>query len=238
MSEIWFMVRYTFVSKSLHSILDAVFPKNLTFFPRRYSGLSCTSTQPITCSPKNICHAFFIKSSILKLKINCVVWNMMTRNNYLINFSSVVHVDTMCINFIENLKKKINQIKSRYIYGKINKYSQISGLFKEINFPKRLKMKFPSVKETFDKRGRFFNVFRITKEMWKAIKSRGTIQFSLSSLSTSKTNVKLDIVRIHLILKNIASRNRWLILEKTRQWNQTSLFWSILQFLASANSYF
>lgn len=70
----------------------------------------------------------------------------------------------MCIHFIENLKK-INQIKNRYIYGKINKYSQISGLFKEINFPKRLKMKFPSVKETFDKRGRFFNVFRITKEM-------------------------------------------------------------------------
>lgn len=130
--------------------------------------------------------------------------------------------------FYWKLKKKINHIKSRYIYGKINKYSQISSLFKEINFPKRLKMKFPSVKETFDKRGRFFNVFRITKEMWKAIKSRGTIQFSLSSLSTSKTNVKLDIVRIHLILKNIASRNRWLILEKTRQWNQTSLFWSIL----------
>lgn len=146
----------------------------------------------------------------------------------MINFSSVVHVDILLYTFYWKLKKKINQIKSRYIYGKINKYSQISGLFKEINFPKRLKMKFPSVKETFDKRGRFFNVFRITKEMWKAIKSRGTIQFSLSSLSTSKTNVKLDIVRIHLILKNIASRNRWLILEKTRQWNQTSLFWSIL----------
>lgn len=62
-------------------------------------------------------------------------------------------------------------------------------------------MKFPSVKETFDKRRRFFNVFRITEEMWKAIKSEGAIQFSLSSLSTSKTNVKLDIVRIHLILK-------------------------------------
>lgn len=48
MSEIWFMVRYTFVSKSLHCIPDAVFPKNLTFFPRRYSGFSCTSTQPMT----------------------------------------------------------------------------------------------------------------------------------------------------------------------------------------------
>lgn len=90
----------------------------------------------------------------------------MTRNNYLINFSSVVHVDTMCINFIENFKKKLIKLKAvTSIYGKINKYSQISGLFKEINFPKRLKMKFPSVKETFDKRGRFFNVFRITKEM-------------------------------------------------------------------------
>lgn len=47
----------------------------------------------------------------------------------------------------------------------MNKYSPISALFKEINFPKRPKMKFPSVKETFDKRGRFFNVFRITEEM-------------------------------------------------------------------------
>lgn len=62
------MVRYTFVSKSLHCISDAVFPKTLTFFPRRYSGLSCTSTQPITRSPKNIDHAFFIKSSYQSLK--------------------------------------------------------------------------------------------------------------------------------------------------------------------------
>lgn len=38
---------------------------------------------------------------------------MMTRNNYLINFSSVVHVDTMCIHFIENfIKKKLIKLKA------------------------------------------------------------------------------------------------------------------------------
>lgn len=37
---------------------------------------------------------------------------MMTRNNYLINFSYVVHVDTMCIHFIENLKKKLIKLKA------------------------------------------------------------------------------------------------------------------------------
>lgn len=91
---------------------------------------------------------------------------MMIRNNYLINFSFVVYVDIMCINFIENFKKKLIKLKVViFIYGKINKYSQILGLFKEINFFKRLKMKFLFVKEIFDKRGRLFNVFWIIKEM-------------------------------------------------------------------------
>lgn len=37
---------------------------------------------------------------------------MMTRNNYLINFSSVVHVDSMCIHFIENFKKQLIKLKA------------------------------------------------------------------------------------------------------------------------------
>lgn len=89
------------IRKTLHSflvdILDFhVHPLNLLPVLQKIFAMHSSVSHPIK----------------VKIKINCVVWNMMTRNNYLINFSSVVHVDTLCIHFIENFKKKLIKLKA------------------------------------------------------------------------------------------------------------------------------